>query len=105
MEGFEAVAFRSKFDSWPKTASTAAPEEGRGKVAGKCFQLVIESLLHPQLMEFTIVDSSAAMLKRQGVNVKGLLKADPIKEEPQPNIDCTGDLQVSMLTSLLIEKG
>lgn len=44
------------------------------------------------------------MLKRQGVNVKGLLKADPVKEEPQPNIDCTGDLQVSMFTSLVIER-
>lgn len=35
-----------------------------------------------------------ALLKRQGVNVKGLLKADTIKEEPQPYIDCTGHLQV-----------
>lgn len=35
-----------------------------------------------------------ALLKRQGVNVKGLLKADPVKEEPQPYIDCTGHLQV-----------
>jgi len=35
-----------------------------------------------------------ALLKRQGVNVKGLLKADPVREEPQPHIDCTGHLQV-----------
>jgi gelsolin len=35
-----------------------------------------------------------ALLKRQGVNVKGLLKADAVKEEPQPYIDCTGHLQV-----------
>ncbi|KAK4760176.1 hypothetical protein SAY87_023307 [Trapa incisa] len=69
MEGFETVAFRLKFDSWSQTSSTAAaPVEGRGKVA--------------------------AMLKLQGVDVKGLLKAEPMKEEPQPNIDCTGDLQV-----------
>lgn len=26
--------------------------------------------------------------------MKGLLKADPVKEEPQPYIDCTGNLQV-----------
>lgn len=26
--------------------------------------------------------------------MKGLVKSDPEKEEPQPNIDCTGDLQV-----------
>ena len=39
----------------------------------------------------------AALLKRQGVNVKGLLKAAPVKEEPQPYIDCTGNLQVTCL--------
>ena len=35
-----------------------------------------------------------ALLKRQGINVKGLMKAAPAKEEPQPYIDCTGSLQV-----------
>ncbi|XP_059459862.1 villin-4-like [Corylus avellana] len=68
IEGFETVMFRSKFDSWPQTTDVAVSEDGRGKVA--------------------------ALLKRQGVNVKGLLKADPVKEEPQPYIDCTGNLQV-----------
>ncbi|KAJ7955811.1 villin 4 [Quillaja saponaria] len=68
IEGFEAVMFRSKFDSWPLTNDVAVSEDGRGKVA--------------------------ALLKRQGVNVKGLLKSDPVKEEPQPYIDCTGNLQV-----------
>ncbi|GMN52008.1 hypothetical protein TIFTF001_021155 [Ficus carica] len=68
IEGFETVMFRSKFDSWPQTAEVTVSEDGRGKVA--------------------------ALLKRQGVNVKGLLKADPVKEEPQPHIDCTGNLQV-----------
>lgn len=29
--------------------------------------------------------------------MKGLLKADPVKEEPQPYIDCTGNLQVKFL--------
>ncbi|KAG6649182.1 hypothetical protein I3843_07G191200 [Carya illinoinensis] len=68
IEGFETVMFRSKFDSWPQTTNVAVSEDGRGKVA--------------------------ALLKRQGVNVKGLLKSDPVKEEPQPYIDCTGNLQV-----------
>ncbi|XP_041019138.1 villin-4-like [Juglans microcarpa x Juglans regia] len=68
IEGFETVMFRSKFDSWPQTTDVAVSEDGRGKVA--------------------------ALLKRQGVNVKGLLKSDPVKEEPQPYIDCTGNLQV-----------
>ncbi|XP_031107694.1 villin-4-like [Ipomoea triloba] len=68
IEGFETVMFRSKFDSWPHSAEVAVSEDGRGKVA--------------------------ALLKRQGVNVKGLMKAAPPKEEPQPYIDCTGNLQV-----------
>ncbi|CAJ1975880.1 unnamed protein product [Sphenostylis stenocarpa] len=68
IEGFETVMFRSKFDSWPQTTDVTVSEDGRGKVA--------------------------ALLKRQGVNVKGLLKADPVREEPQPHIDCTGHLQV-----------
>ncbi|XP_047324428.1 villin-4-like [Impatiens glandulifera] len=68
IEGFETVMFRSKFDSWKQSSEVAVSEEGRGKVA--------------------------ALLKRQGVNVKGLLKAAPPKQEPQPFIDCTGKLQV-----------
>ncbi|GAB2267427.1 hypothetical protein Dimus_002410 [Dionaea muscipula] len=68
IEGFETVAFRANFDSWPQTAQVAVSEDGRGKVA--------------------------ALLKRQGLNVKGLLKAAPVKEEPQLYIDCTGSLQV-----------
>ncbi|KAJ9141342.1 hypothetical protein P3X46_031884 [Hevea brasiliensis] len=68
IEGFETVMFRSKFESWPETTDVAVSEDGRGKVA--------------------------ALLRRQGVNVKGLLKAAPAKEEPQPYIDVTGNLQV-----------
>ncbi|XP_071696835.1 villin-4-like [Rutidosis leptorrhynchoides] len=68
IENFETVTFRSKFDAWPQSAEVAVSEDGRGKVA--------------------------ELLKRQGVNVKGLLKAAPAKEEPQPYIDCTGNLQV-----------
>ncbi|WJX24014.1 Villin-4 [Trifolium repens] len=68
IEGFETVLFKSKFESWPQTPDVTVSEDGRGKVA--------------------------ALLKRQGVNVKGLLKADAVKEEPQPYIDCTGHLQV-----------
>ncbi|RWR91443.1 villin-4-like protein [Cinnamomum micranthum f. kanehirae] len=68
IEGFETVMFRLKFDSWPQTTAVTESEDGRGKVA--------------------------ALLKRQGLNVKGLVKADPEKEEPEPYIDCTGNLQV-----------
>lgn len=68
IEGFETVSFRSKFDSWPHTDDAPVSEDGRGKVA--------------------------ALLKRQGLNVKGLLKAETPKEQPQPFIDCTGNLEV-----------
>ncbi|KAI5585415.1 hypothetical protein POPTR_006G165300v4 [Populus trichocarpa] len=68
IEGFETVMFRSKFESWPQTTNVTVSEDGRGKVA--------------------------ALLRRQGVNVKGLLKTAPAKEEPQPYIDVTGNLQV-----------
>ncbi|EPS57833.1 hypothetical protein M569_16984, partial [Genlisea aurea] len=68
IEGFETVEFRSKFDSWPESPNVVVSEEGRGKVA--------------------------ALLKRQGINVKGLLKSESPKEETQLHIDCTGHLQV-----------
>nr|CAD1840268.1 unnamed protein product [Ananas comosus var. bracteatus] len=68
IEGFETAMFKSLFEKWPESTEVAVSEEGRGKVA--------------------------ALLKRQGLNVKGLTKADPVKEEPQPYIDCTGNLQV-----------
>ncbi|KAK1399798.1 villin-4 [Heracleum sosnowskyi] len=70
MEGSETVMFRSKFDSWPQPTAVAESEVGRGKVA--------------------------ALLRRQGVDVKGLMKEGPSKEESQaqPHIDCTGNLQV-----------
>ncbi|KAL6347820.1 hypothetical protein AAG906_026349 [Vitis piasezkii] len=35
-----------------------------------------------------------ALLKCQGVNAKGLLKAVPVKEKPQLYVDCAGNLQV-----------
>lgn len=52
-------------------------------------------------MLVNIFSLSVALLKRQGFNVKGLAKAAPVKEEPQPQIDCTGNLQVCRLFSLL----
>ncbi|WOK92682.1 villin-4-like isoform X1 [Canna indica] len=68
IEGFETVVFRSKFDKWAQTTEVAVSQDGRGKVA--------------------------ALLRRQGLNVQGLSKAAPTREEPQPYIDCTGNLQV-----------
>ncbi|KAG8066137.1 hypothetical protein GUJ93_ZPchr0004g39355 [Zizania palustris] len=69
IEGFETVMFKSKFKEWPSTPDLKlSSEDGRGKMA--------------------------ARLKSQGLDVKGLLKAAPVKEEPQTYIDCTGHLQV-----------
>ncbi|XP_041997138.1 villin-4-like [Salvia splendens] len=68
MEGFETVMFKGKFDSWPDSTSPKH-QDAKGKVA--------------------------ELLKRQGVNVKGLVKAEVLQEdERQTYIDCTGDLQV-----------
>ncbi|XP_038992963.1 villin-4-like [Hibiscus syriacus] len=68
IEGFENVIFRSKFEFWPQTTNATVTEDGKGKVA--------------------------ALLQRQGLNVKGLLKVQPEKEDPEEPIDCTGQLQV-----------
>uniref|UniRef100_A0A0D9W924 HP domain-containing protein n=1 Tax=Leersia perrieri TaxID=77586 RepID=A0A0D9W924_9ORYZ len=69
IEGFETIMFKSKFNKWPPTPDLKlSSEDGRGKVA--------------------------ALLRSQGLDVKGLMKAAPIEEEPQPYIDCTGNLQV-----------
>ncbi|KAM0907644.1 hypothetical protein ACQ4PT_015983 [Festuca glaucescens] len=68
MEGSEMAIFRSKFNKWPKKAEAVVSDESRGKVT--------------------------ALLKRQGFNAKGITKAAPVKEEPLPQIDCTGNLQV-----------
>jgi len=60
---------------------------------------IIHSYHHfPMLMDLLFNDSTA-LLRRQGVNVNGLLKTAPVKEEPQPYIDVTGNLQVLYILS------
>jgi len=49
----------------------------------------------PLLIFFITKFPSVALLKRQGFNFKSPAKAAPVKQEPQPQIDCTGNLQVS----------
>ncbi|WVZ54878.1 hypothetical protein U9M48_005621 [Paspalum notatum var. saurae] len=69
IEGFENVAFKSKFKEWPLTPDMKLSSvDGQGKVP--------------------------ALFKHRGLNVKGLVKAAPVKEESQSYIDCTGNLQV-----------
>eukprot|EP01018_Ginkgo_biloba_P033542 Gb_40777 [translate_table: standard] len=68
IQGFETLPYRSNFDSWPLGGGNSGSEEGRGKVA--------------------------ALLKQQGVNVKGILKATPVKEEIPPLLEGNGKLEV-----------
>lgn len=68
IQGFEPQPFKSKFDSWPLTGGNSGAEDGRGKVA--------------------------ALLKQQGVDVKGMMKATPAKEEIPPLLEGGGKLEV-----------
>lgn len=54
----------------------------------------------PLLIFFITKYPSVALLKRQGFNFKGPAKAAPVKQEPLPQIDCTGNLQVNKLPFL-----
>ncbi|RAL51845.1 hypothetical protein DM860_010563 [Cuscuta australis] len=60
IQGYETHSFKSKFDSWP-SGLAPAPEEGKGKVA--------------------------ALLKQQGVGVKGANKSVPVNEEVPPLLE------------------
>lgn len=99
IEGFETIMFKSKFNKWPPTPDLKlSSEDGRGKVAGDCLQthqFKREVLLKEYPMyTFIMYILTTALLRSQGLDVKGLMKAAPEEEEPQPYIDCTGHLQV-----------
>lgn len=68
IQGFETLPFRTNFDVWPIMGGATVSEDGRGKVA--------------------------ALLKQQGVNVKGLMKGAPFKEDIPPLFDRHGKLEV-----------
>lgn len=102
IEGFETVTFKSKFKEWPQTPELKlSSEDGRGKVAG-CYLQIFQvqfSAFKIYEMLYTLHNLincvlCVALLKRQGLNVKGLMKAAPTQEEPQSYIDSTGNLQV-----------
>ncbi|XP_075109954.1 villin-2 [Nicotiana tabacum] len=67
IQGYETHSFKSSFDSWP-SGSVPAAEEGRGKVA--------------------------ALLKQQGVGVKGGSKNTPANEEVPPLLEGGGKIEV-----------
>ncbi|KAJ8619682.1 hypothetical protein MRB53_028211 [Persea americana] len=67
-QGFETHSFKSNFESWTIGTGTSASEEGRGRVA--------------------------AMLKQQGVNVKGMVKGNLVNEVVPPLLEGVGKIEV-----------
>ncbi|KAI4319610.1 hypothetical protein MLD38_033190 [Melastoma candidum] len=68
IQGYETQGFKSNFDSWPSGSAAPAPEEGRGKVA--------------------------ALLKQQGVGLKGIAKVTTVNEEVPPLLEGDGKMEV-----------
>ncbi|KAI3801340.1 hypothetical protein L1987_29444 [Smallanthus sonchifolius] len=68
IQGYETHSFKSNFESWPSGSAPSVPEEGRGKVA--------------------------ALLKQQGVGLKGLAKASTSTEEVPPLLEENGKIEV-----------
>ncbi|XVE95939.1 hypothetical protein REPUB_Repub02eG0178700 [Reevesia pubescens] len=68
IQGYETHSFKSNFDSWPAGSTAPGGEEGRGKVA--------------------------ALLKQQGVGVKGMSKSALVNEEVPPLLEGGGKMEV-----------
>ncbi|KAG7017590.1 Villin-2, partial [Cucurbita argyrosperma subsp. argyrosperma] len=67
IQGYETHSFKSNFESWPVGSATTGAEEGRGKVA--------------------------ALLKQQGLGLKGLTKSAPVNEEVPPLLEGGGKME------------
>ncbi|KAL0544138.1 hypothetical protein IC582_019250 [Cucumis melo] len=68
IQGYETHSFKSNFGSWPAGSAASGAEEGRGKVA--------------------------ALLKQQGVGIKGMSKNTQANEEVPPLLEGGGKLEV-----------
>ncbi|KGN53839.1 villin-2 [Cucumis sativus] len=68
IQGYETHSFKSHFGSWPAGSAASGNEEGRGKVA--------------------------ALLKQQGVGIKGMSKNTQANEEVPPLLEGGGKLEV-----------
>ncbi|KAL4205132.1 hypothetical protein AMTRI_Chr01g135740 [Amborella trichopoda] len=68
IQGYESHSFKSNFESWPMGTGTSGADEGRGKVA--------------------------ALLKQQGVDIKGIGKGSQVNEDVPPLLEGTGKLEV-----------
>uniref|UniRef100_A0A0C9S493 TSA: Wollemia nobilis Ref_Wollemi_Transcript_25648_3389 transcribed RNA sequence n=1 Tax=Wollemia nobilis TaxID=56998 RepID=A0A0C9S493_9CONI len=68
IQGFETITFKADFKSWPVGSGASGSEDGKGKVA--------------------------SLIKKQGVNGKGILKAPLGKDEILPLLEEGGKLEV-----------
>ncbi|KAJ4978165.1 hypothetical protein NE237_008945 [Protea cynaroides] len=69
IQGHETHSFKSNFESWPMGAAASGGEEGRGKVA--------------------------ALLKQQGLGLKGIVKGTtPVNEDVPPLLESGGKTEV-----------
>ncbi|CAL9097950.1 unnamed protein product [Musa textilis] len=75
IQGYETHSYKSNFESWPvgTATGTSGGEEGRGKVA--------------------------ALLKQQGIDIKGLSKGSPLNDEVPPLLEGGGKLEVWRINS------
>lgn len=73
IQGFETLSFKANFETWPHGPGTAGSEEGKGKVA--------------------------SLIKKQGVDMKGILKATPGKDEAPPLLEENGKLEVWLVNN------
>ncbi|KAF8398354.1 hypothetical protein HHK36_017281 [Tetracentron sinense] len=71
IQGYETHSFKSNFESWSSGTGTLGAEEGRGKVA--------------------------ALLKQQGVDVKGMSKGAPVSEDVSPLLEQGGKIEVWLI--------
>ncbi|XP_058723957.1 villin-3-like [Vicia villosa] len=67
-QGFETRSFKSNFDSWPSGSAGPVVDEGKGKVT--------------------------ALLKQQGMGVKGMTKSTPVNEEIPNLLEEGGKMEV-----------
>ncbi|KAG4996719.1 hypothetical protein JHK85_028158 [Glycine max] len=82
IQGYEPHSFKSNFDSWPSGSASTSAEEGRGKVAG------------PAILTSELFDVLSALLKQQGMGVKGMTKSTPVNEEIPPLLEGGGKIEV-----------
>ncbi|XP_022967706.1 villin-2-like [Cucurbita maxima] len=68
IQGYETHSFKSNFGSWPAGSAASGAEEGRGKVA--------------------------ALLKQQGVGIKGMSKSTQVNEDVPPLLEGGGKMEV-----------